>query len=488
MTHWSTVEQRIEWVSELLAAPSPHGLLSSRSRQSGVSRQTVYRWKEKGVHGLQTSLQVEPAPSKRTPAIERAVLTLLVEGHASSRGIQSCLQELLEVQVSLGTISAIVQSAGQQAQRSLEQWVPSQECALALDEQYSSTRGEAYLDVVDVHSSLVWASVPPVRVDGESWTLLLWYVQEQGVQWHTTVSDGGRAIAEALKQTEALATHQRDVWHLLHLASQVQGRVDRHFQALQEQLETVKHQAERVAQGQKARGRAATCDGVAHVGKIEQMRRVAEGCAYLFSELHRLWQTVVPASRPEEGIVKSASRQSEVETVLLLLAELGEDAPAALQREIQRVCTQVRLALPHLLLFPRSLDDLQEQVTAQLGPEALSLMAWAWQRRAILSQNRQELLEGFHPTWRVLAATLLQAWDRAVRASSAVENWHSIVQPHLSVHRTLSAEMLALLAMRHNHRVAPRGLHAGLSPLARSGFEQPETDWLLALGYPPCVA
>ena len=488
MTHWSTVEERIEWISEVLAHPQQHGLLSERSRQSQVSRQTLYRWKAKGAQALQDSLQGLPAPSKRTATLERAVLTLLVEGHASYRGIQNCLHELLGIKVSLGTISAIVQSAGHKAQGCLEQLVPSGECALALDEQYSSTRGEAYLNVVDVHSSLVWASVPPVAVDGESWTLLLWYLQDQGLHLHTTVSDGGRAIAEALKQTEALATHQRDVWHLLHLASQVQGRLDRHWRALQEQVETVERQAERVAQGQKARGRAAKSDVPTHLAELEQMRRVAEGCAYLFSELHRLLQTVVPAARPAEGLLDSARRQSELETVLLLLAELQQGAPAAVQREIERVQKQVQLALPHLLLFPVRLDALQQQVAVQLGPEALHLMAWAWQRRDILSQNRQELLEGFAPEWRALAAEMLHAWELTVRASSAVENWHSIVRPHLSVHRTLSAEMLALLALWHNHRVAPRGRHAGLSPLARSGFDQPETDWLLALGYPPRAA
>lgn len=299
---------------------------------------------------------------------------------------------------------------------------------------------------------------------------------------------GGRAIADALKQTEALTTHQRDVWHLLHLASQVQGRVDRQWRALQAQVETVKHQAQRVAQGQKARGRAAKSDVSAHLAQLEQMRRVAEGCAYLFSELHRLLQTIVPASRPEEGILDSARRHSELETVLILLAQLQQDAPAAVQREIGRVHKQVQLALPHLLLFPARLDALQRQVTAQLGPQAIHLIAWAWQRRDLLGQDPQTLLEGFHPCWRPLAAELLQAWDLAVRASSAVENWHSIVRPHLSVHRTLSAEMLALLALWHNHRVAPRGLHAGLSPLQRSGFDHPETDWLLALGYPPCAA
>ena len=107
-------------------------------------------------------------------------------------------------------------------------------CVLALDEQYSSKRGEAYLNVVDVHSSQVWASLPPVGVDGESWILALWYLQEQGIFSTRTVSDGGRTMQEALRTTKAISTHQRNVWHLLHLAGQVQARLERVVQAEEE--------------------------------------------------------------------------------------------------------------------------------------------------------------------------------------------------------------------------------------------------------------
>ena len=70
-------------------------------------------------------------------------------------------------------------------------------------------------------------------------------------------------------------------------------------------------------------------------------------------------------------------------------------------------------------------------------------------------------------------------------ASSAFENWHSIVRPHLAVHRSLSASILPLLAVWHNLRLAPRGLHQGLSPLQRSDLTKEANDWLVALGYAP---
>ncbi|MBX0331467.1 hypothetical protein K2Z83_27830, partial [Oscillochloris sp. ZM17-4] len=74
------------------------------------------------------------------------------------------------------------------------------------------------------------------------------------------------------------------------------------------------------------------------------------------------------------------------------------------------------------------------------------------------------------------------------RASSAVENWHSILRPHLAVHRTLSAGLLALLAVWHNHRVFTRGVHQGRSPLQLSGMADAPTDWLVALGYGPAAS
>jgi hypothetical protein len=68
-----------------------------------------------------------------------------------------------------------------------------------------------------------------------------------------------------------------------------------------------------------------------------------------------------------------------------------------------------------------------------------------------------------------------------------MEGWHSILRPHLAVHRTLSSGLLALLAVWHNHRVFTRGTHRGSSPLQLSGMQEVPSDWLVALGYPPMI-
>ncbi|MGB8348348.1 MAG: hypothetical protein WCD86_25930 [Ktedonobacteraceae bacterium] len=183
------------------------------------------------------------------------VLTLLIETHASYRGIQTCLRELHGIHLSLRRMVGIVKEAGQRAQTWLSQQQAGTPRALALDEQYSSQRGKAYLNVIDVHSGQVWATIPPVEVDGESWTRLVWSLQDQGISRLGTVSDGGRAIQEALSQVQGEEDHQRDVWHLFHVAAQVQGRLDRAVQAEQARLLTIQRQADALADGRRRRGR-----------------------------------------------------------------------------------------------------------------------------------------------------------------------------------------------------------------------------------------
>jgi transposase-like protein len=192
MHHCSTVEQKVQWISQLLVPEPAHGLVSQLSRTHEVSRQTLYRWKEKGAQALEAALEIRQTPPKRTMQVQEQVLTLLIEAHASYRDIQACLMKVCGIRMSLGSISRIVQEAGKRAQQWLSQQQASTPRALALDEQYSSHRGKAYLNVIDVHSGQVWATWPPVAVDGESWTLWcggIWVSRDSSVSAVSAMED-----------------------------------------------------------------------------------------------------------------------------------------------------------------------------------------------------------------------------------------------------------------------------------------------------------
>jgi transposase-like protein len=488
MNHCSTPEQRIEWMMDLLRSPSCHGLITQYSRDHQVSRQSLYRWKQKAQQALKDVFTCRKEPDEQRSHLHREVLTLLMEAHASYRQIQTCLAKMLGISLSVGSICSIVQLAGERARAWLSRQRSTTARALALDEQFSSQRGEAYLNVVDVHSGQVWASLPPATVEGESWMIVLWDLQAQGVAYETTVSDGGHAIHEALKHLNQLQMHQRDVWHVFQQAAKVQGRLETLVSHEEERLRTITRYEQRQAQGERITGRPPKTSGEEQRQVVGHLMHVWEAVAYLFRELHRLLDVMLLEREPEAGLMPVSRRQVELETLVHLLFEVVPQAPTSVQHDLQGLARLLQLALPSLLHFAHQLEEKHHQAVQTLGGEAVHLMAWAWQRRNILGPDLETLVQGFAPAWRPIAHQLFESWNQAVRASSVVENWHSIVRPHLAVHRTLSAGMLALLAVWHNHRIAPRGLHADLSPLQRSQADHVEADWLTALGFLPVAA
>jgi hypothetical protein len=480
--HASTPAQRAQVVAQMIAHAGDYGVVTQLSRQLGVSRQTLYAWTERGSQALAQAFLPAPSAVTVTPALERQVLTLLVEGHASIRGIQACLHTTTGQHVSMGTISTIIAEAEQRAQAWMATHAPPTSRALALDEIYGRQRRGAYLHVVDLDSWAVWAAEGPLPVDAETWTLVLWEVQARGLRWHATVSDGAPGMQQACATVDPDGQHGRDVWHLLHTCSQIQGRVDRVVATLEEQAATAQRYAAQVATGKRPRGRQPRALDMAHAAQLTRARQTAQALAYLTGELRALLEVVV--LRPT-GVVAAGTRHAELDALLTLLAEVRDSAAPGQQPHLRTLHTALVRALPAALAFVAGVERVEQDQRRVLDEPGLALVAWAWQRRAILGPSTAALVAGLPEAWRQAARVLLATWEGAARASSAVENWHSIVRPHLAVHRTLAPGLLAVLAVWHNHRVFPRGAHAGASPLQLSGMADAPSDWLVALGYPP---
>jgi len=336
---------------------------------------------------------------------------------------------------------------------------------------------------VDAASYAVWVAAGPLAVDAETWTLVLWEAQERGLRFEATSSDGGAALSAALRVVDPEGQHGRDPWHVLHVGSQALGRLDRWVAELESQTATVERQAARVAAGQRPRGKHPRTDVAAHTAVVAQARGIADGLRYLLQVLHDLTEVVMVSRNGR--LLDETARRGEAEALLELLDDLAAAAPAKQRREIEHCARHIRAALPGLLAFVPGVERVEREAAVVLGSAGVALVAWAWQRRVILGPTTDELVAGFPPACGPAVRLLLTAWGRALRASSAAENWHSILRPHLAAHRTLSPGLLALLAVRHNHRVFTRGLHAGFSPLQLSGLPDAPTDWLVALGYPP---
>ncbi len=482
--HPSTPQERVQWVSYMLAHSGDYGIVTQLSRTLGVSRPTLYAWTAQARQALEHAFLDTSAPLQPT-SLERQILSLLIEGHNSYSNIQSCLYALTGQRVSIGTIAAVVQEAQRRALEWMASHAPTSPRSLALDEIYANNRCGAYLNVVDTDSWAVWAAEGPLPVDAESWILLLWLAQERGLSWHTTVSDGGDALRSACQTVDPDGRHARDHWHVLRSFSQVLARLARRLRDLQARTPTVERQAARIAAGQKPRGGKPRTDLAAHQAELADLARTHKELQSLGQMLREVLAVVV---LDRDGVQGPVRREQNLSVVLELLGALLCNAPSAVQAELKRLHTQLRLAQHALLIFVARLEAIQQAIAAVVGPDGVALIGWAWLRRKVLGWDREQLLAGLPPEWRPAARVLIEAWESATRASSAVENWHSIVRPHLAVHRVLSPGMLALLAVWHNHRLFTRGIHKGHSPLQLSGMLEAPTDWLLALGYAPAPA
>jgi hypothetical protein len=413
--------------------------------------------------------------------LERQVLTIWI-AHSSARDIQTCLHALTQQGIGLDTITAILQEAEQRALRWLATVAPSSVRALALDEIYTNNRRGAYLNAVDVHSGAVWASVGPLAVDTESWILVLWELQARALAWDRVTMDGGAAARAASHAVTPDLPIQGDQWHILHTCGQLEGRLVRRLQQLQQQTAVVVRQAARVAVGQKPKGPNPKTDVTAHAADVADAQRIVDDVHFLIRELRRVLDVVVLDRR---GVLSGAQRQGELDSLLTLWAEVVATAATPQQATVQQLYTLVTDALPELLTFVAQLDRVQADLRVVLPPDRQALLAWAWLRRKRLGWTARDILAAIPPDWRAAARVLLAAWGDAVRVSTAVERWHSILRVHLTVHRRLSPGRLALLVVWHNHRVFSRGVHKGQNPLHLSGMREAPTDWLVALGYPP---
>jgi hypothetical protein len=485
--HPSTPAQRLQWTSALLAHHGEQGVVAALSRQIGVSRPTLYAWRARAAQALLAILAPPPPPPPGAPPLERQVLTLYVQAHASTRGIQACWGPLTQQGISLDTITRSLQDAEQRALHWLATHVPPTVRALALDEIYANDRQGAYLNAVDVHSGAVWASEGPGAVDTESWTLVVWDLQARGLCWNRVVLDGGSAMQAACRAVTPEVPLQHDQWHVLHACAQRQARLERQLATLSGRTAVVARQAARVAAGQPPKGRLPQTDVAAHAAQVAQATQVVADVRYLLQEVTRLREVVVVDRR---GVLDAPQRQADLDAALALLAAVAALSPAAFHVEVQRIHAVLDDALPTLLPFVAHVTQVQQDLATVLPRAWQALLGWAWLRRKTLGWTARDVVAAVPAEWQRAARILVATWAdaNAARVSRAVERWQSILRPQVAVQRTLPPGRLALLAVWHNHRVFTRGVHQGQRPLHLSGLVDAPTDWLGALGYPAANA
>jgi len=138
-----TAAERMEVATLLLAAEGAYGLVTGLARERGTSRPFLYALRDRARTALAQAVVPGRAgrPTREAGvvidrhAVERDVVVLSQVVHASVRGIQECLEEMVGVERSVGWIEGVLQEAGRRAEGLVA--VPDGPRQVAADEVYA---------------------------------------------------------------------------------------------------------------------------------------------------------------------------------------------------------------------------------------------------------------------------------------------------------------------------------------------------------------
>src|SRR5712691_2739960 len=219
-----TAADRADLACLLLTHTGQYGLVTHMAEAVGTSRHFLYRLRDTARQALEQALAPRPVgrPSvdQRLPidrvSMERSVLVLSQVAHASVRGIQECLTEILGVERSVGWITGVLQEAAQRAQSLAA--VPAHPIAAVADEIFAGER--PVVEVVDHHSGVILALAPVDTRDETTWGCTLLDVAARGVRLASLVADGAEGL-RAGAVAVGLPAPRLDHWHTLRDLSRI---------------------------------------------------------------------------------------------------------------------------------------------------------------------------------------------------------------------------------------------------------------------------
>jgi hypothetical protein len=486
----------VQIAATALALQGQYGLVTDLAREHGLRRQAVYDLRQRAADVLTEAFtRSEPSPFAlcvAPPDIERAIVALRVMMPASVRDIQEVLPVLFDVDWSYGSVWNTVHAAEQRAAAFNRTVSLSGIDSVALDELFS--QGQPVLSGIDLDTGYIVLLQPSESRSGEAWAAALAPLRDgQQLRPVRVVKDAGTGLSAGVRAAFSDIDEHDDLFHAVYLMGQQQMRLERRAYRDIEAVDTLLRKR-----------------GIAQHGTQAQRRRVGQ---QLRAAKARMERSIARHDRYEDlqkqavSVLELADRgsgrlrtQQEVVTVLTQvsaqMATLGDDGVHDVAVYLGHRAAGLGLYLDDLAVRLRAAG---EEVGGELVVEAVvrayqaSLMhsrpAPCWDRRARREEVRlatRALVEvvGEGERLRLALGRLLPVLSARHRASSAIENLHSVLRPYLVAQKHANAGFLSLFTAYSNLRTRPSGRFQGTSAyelLTGKGVE----DWLTLLGFPP---
>jgi len=457
---------RFELAFQMLNPSRPWGLVTTLSEIYDVSRKFLYQLSHKAEVSILTALAGQPPgpkPKAKTLIVDddhkqRAVVTLATAIPGSIRGIQTCLEEILDTHCSIGSISQTLRLAGEAAKKQNQLLVPKQPILGEADEIFQGR--QPCLTIVDGNSFAVLQISPQISRDALTWGVSFLEMQDLGVRFHDLACDGARGIRSGAEQAGLTIPLRPDLFHLLREANHLMKQLESSAYKAIEEAERCRRAESEAHAEHRRKGRRLKVQK-----SVPEAQRQEQEAIDRYDLFVWLCQEVRQCLEPwtcEYMITSSQHARETLETAIDLMKELGNAKVSAYAQDLKKHEEE--------LLAP--LAWLEEQLspwrdgTYALEPDMESTIIWAYRNQQALGLD--DSFEGFPVQLRPVVKAFWQFLSLFHRSSSLAESLHSWLRPYFQMHRGIPDWLTPLLQLYWNRHTFQRGKRKGKSPLGEN--------------------
>ena len=456
--------------------------VSDLARQHQVSRKFLYRQAETATLALGHAFD-PPRPDDDvlfylpvTKAwLRQLILSLVLIGHCSYRGVITLLRDLFDTKLSVGTVHNVVHAAVTPAREINRSYNLAAVRVGTHDEIFQANR--PVLVGVDAASTFCYLLSLEEHRDADTWGVRLLELVERGFAPDATVADFATGLRAGQKLALPAVPCRGDVFHLMHDLTRALGYLEnRAYDAIDACVRREREQARDQRQGRPTHDVAQ---------RLRQARDVCDTAIALADDVRLLRDWL----RHDVLAVAGPSHADRCALYDFIVAELRVRVSSCPHR-LHSIHRTLKNRRDDLLSFARVLDQKLETIAAgfEAPPQCLRRLLWSRSRderdprRWAEEATVRECLRGRFPEACVAIDALIAG---TVRASSLVENLNSRLRNSFTLRRHLGSDYLSLLQFFLNHRVlerSDRAERAGKTP-AELLTGEAHPHWLEMLGF-----
>jgi hypothetical protein len=442
------------------------------SKETNMSRQHIYDQKVKAQEYIEM-MDTVPEEVKmiklNDSMIRRAIVSLMLDCHSTTEGVQRFFESVLGERISAGHISGVLKEAAERAKKFDDSIDLGGIRQGANDEIFQ--RNTPILTGIDPETTYSYLLEEAGDRTADTWELFMQDRKDHGLNLEVSISDAGTGLMAGIPRAYPEIKIQSDVFHALRSIGIEISKAERKAYKL------IGEEAELKERACGKRPQKRTKEKLEDIGpKVKESIRFYDTLNILFEWLRELASFTGYTYDEAEGLIKYVIQEMEA---------VAKAYPALL-KEAQKFSG----SLPSLLSF---ISRLEEEMEKRAEEQGIPLEAFHLMYRQLRYGETSEVYDQIEYKLVLLmmseySRARKEFWEilgRVKKASSLVENINGRIRPYMNIKRIVPASFFPLMKVYFNTRRYKRSRcieRIGKSPLEllKNG-KQP--DFFEAIGF-----